>query len=157
MIVKEVVCTDENAIRIQHNGIVLKEFNSDMEWFSYKIIGDVAVVTFKDSDGYPVVYGAADADADDGTEVWESINEIAGFSDRAISVVPVDENFRLPEGETIFSPSSIEDGKFSSWALVLYGGQQQPVLYVRYNEFSETSYKKVTSILSKMVLSESDE
>lgn len=159
--IKEVVCAEESKIRIQHNGIVLKEYNENLGWYRFKIIADVAVVTAVVSydggyyDGSPVVYGGV-TDDDGGTYIWENINEIAGdFIDKAISVVPVDENFRLPEGEIIFSQSSIEDGKFSSWALVLYGGQH-PVLYVKYSEFDETSYKEVLSILDKMYILSDD-
>lgn len=135
----------ETDVTIHHNGIILTEYNEIRDGHDFKIIADdIAVVS--DVEGLRV-YGSSD-----GEEVlWTNKNEIVGFTNKAIPIQIVDKEittYRLPEGETVISPYITEDGDFTNWALVLY--EQSPVVYVRYDDFDESSYKELTSILSKL-------
>lgn len=136
---------DEMDVTIHHDGIVLKEYDETRDGYNFKIIGNVAVV-----DDYEVlhVYGAANEDV---TYLRCNENQLVGFTDKPIDIHIISKDvttYRLPEGETVISPYITEDGDFTNWALVLY--EQSPVVYVRYDDFDESSYKELTSILSKL-------
>lgn len=132
---------ERDDVTIFSNGVVLREYNKINNGYDFKIVADVAVVN--DDSNCLRVFGASD-----GEELWSNVNELVGFTDKAIEIVIVDANFRLPEGETVISAFITSDNTFDSWALVLY--ESEPVLYVIYDDFDESSYKELTLILSKL-------
>lgn len=142
--VTELFYNDETEVTINHNGVVLKEYDDVRNGYNFKIIADIAVVN--DSNGVHV-YGISEGEE----ELYTNINEIVGFTDKAIEIHIIDEevnSYHLPEGETVISPRITESGDFVFWALVLY--KPNPVLYVRLYAFNENQYGDVTSVLSKL-------
>ena len=142
--ITELFYTDEMQVTINHNGVVLKEYDDVRNGYNFKIIADIAVVN--DSNGLHV-YGSSEGEE----ELYTNINELVGFTDKAIEIHIIDEevnSYHLPEGETVISPRITESGDFVFWALVLY--KPNPVLYVRLDAFNEFQYGDVTSVLSKL-------
>ena len=142
--ITELFYTDEMQVTINHNGVVLKEYDDVRNGYNFKIIADIAVVN--DSNGLHV-YGSSEGEE----ELYTNINELVGFTDKAIEIHIIYEDvnsYHLPEGETVISPRITESGDFVFWALVLY--KPNPVLYVRLDAFNEIQYGDVTSVLSKL-------
>jgi hypothetical protein len=142
--ITELFYNDETEVTINHNGIVLREYDEVRNGYNFKIIADIAVVN--DSNGLHV-YGSSNGEG----ELYTNINELVGFTDKAIEIHIIDEEvntYRLPEGETVITPRITESGDFVFWALVLY--KPNPVLYVRLDNFDEISYANATSVLSKL-------
>ena len=125
--------------------LCLEKYNEINNGYDFKIVADVAVVN-DDSNGLRV-FGTSDGEE----ELWSNVNELVGFTDKAIEIVIVDDNFRLPEGEMIISPYVSEnEGVFDKYALVLYNGA--PTLYVHYNKFDDSSLKDIYSVLTRLYL-----
>lgn len=147
--IKELFYENEEDVTIYTNGIVLKAYDEVRNGYNFKIIADVAVV----DDGCIHVYGASDDNGDDSvlwTNVNEFVNELVGFTDTAITINVVGEDFRLPEKAMVIS-DCMNDNSFDTWALMFYYPYpESTVLYVKYNDFDESSYKELTSILSKL-------
>ncbi len=132
---------NEDEVGICSNGIVLKKYDEEDETrCDFKIIADVATVC----DNELRVYGSSDGEE----ALYDNINEVVGFTDNPIPIRIVNRGHSLPEGERIISAFMNSDNTFDSWALVLY--EPEPVLYVIYDDFDESSYKELTLILSKL-------